>query len=135
MNFTQTLGTAIYNQLTASSDLTTLLGGTYIYYIQAPDNTDPPYIVWNWQSAVDENLTPSRMWNGIVNVRAFCASPSQAGSADSYVDTQLNGAALSVSGWTNFYSSREFFFSDVVDEPNTVKTYVIGGFYRIRIGS
>ena len=134
MNFKQTLGTAVYNTMANSSALTTLLGGTAIYKNIAPDNVSGDYVVWNFQSAVDQSLTPSRMWNTIINIRAFTATETNGGSADALIDGLFNGQALSVGGWSNFWTSRELYFDDVLVEPNKQKTVVTGGFYRIRMG-
>lgn len=134
MNFKSLLDTAIFQKLSGSSSLTTALGGTAIYKNQAPDDKPLPYVIWSWQSAVDENATPSRMWNSIINVRCFAASPTQAGSVDAIVDELFTGTAFSVSGWTNFWTAREMYFDNTINEPNGQKTEVVGGLYRIRIG-
>lgn len=41
---------AIYTALAANPTLTGLLGGTAIYRAVAPENTDPPYVVFQTQS-------------------------------------------------------------------------------------
>jgi hypothetical protein len=133
MNFFGTLNTTIYNTLSGTA-LTSALGGTAIYYLQAPDDAAMPYVVWNWQSSVDDNMTPSRMKNSIVNVRSFASRPAQSGTIEAIIDGYLHGQTLSVSGWSNFWTAKELDFSDVITEPNGEKTYVSGGLYRIRIG-
>lgn len=134
MNFFDTMNKAVYGVLTGSTALISALGGTAVYYLQAKDDAALPYVVWNWQSSIDENITPSRMWNNIINVRCFCSSASQAGSVDAHIDGLLSGATLSVTGWSNFFTVRELAFSDVITEPSREKTWVSGGLYRIRIG-
>jgi hypothetical protein len=137
MNFMNLLNTAISTKMENSATLITELGGTAIYYLQAPDNTPLPYVVWNWQGAVDENLTPSRMFNNIANIRVFAdfsANPQQAGNIDAIIDDLFRGATLSVTGWSNFWTSREFVFGEVSTEINGEKIEVVGGLYRIRIG-
>lgn len=134
MNFKSVMDGAIFSKLSGSASLLTALGGTAIYKNQAPDNKPLPYVIWNWQSAVDQNMTPSRMWNTIVNVRCFAATPSQAGTIDAIVDGLFTGTAFSVSGWTNFWTARELYFDNTIIEPNSQKTEVVGGLYRIRIG-
>lgn len=134
MNVLGSFNSAIDTLLTGSSTLVSQLGGTAIYYIDAPDNKDLPYVVWNWQSLMDENQTPSRMFNAIINVRVFSASKTQAGTIDGTIDELLNGHTVSVSGNTNFFTARIDAFGDVDKEPNGVKTYIAGGLYRIRTG-
>lgn len=134
MNFKSLMDTAVFSKLSGSSALVTALGGTVIYKNQAPDNQPLPYVVWNWQSAVDENQTPSRMWNTILNVRCFAASATQAGSVDAIIDELFTGTAFSVSGFTNFWTAREMEFDNTITEPDKSRTEVVGGLYRIRIG-
>ena len=40
------LNTGIYSTLSGGTALTTALGGTAIYYQQAPDEAALPYVVW-----------------------------------------------------------------------------------------
>lgn len=134
MNYFSLMNGAVFSKLSGSTALTTALGGTAIYYQLAPDDKPLPYVVWNWQSVVDENLTPSRMTNAILNVRAYASTPTQAGSVDAIIDGLFSGTAFTVTGWTNFWTAREDFFSDASVLPNQEKVYGTGGFYRIRLG-
>lgn len=134
MNVFSLKDSAVNTKLTGSTVLTTALGGTAIFAIQAPDGQAKPYVVWNWQSNVQENLTPSRMWNDILNVRVFTASKAQGGSIDGIIDGLLEGSAFTITGWTNFWTAREDAFQDVITEPNGQETFVTGGLYRVRIG-
>lgn len=134
MNFKSLMDSAVFSKLSGSTALVNALGGTAIYKNQAPDNPAMPYVVWSWQSAVDENLTPSRMWNTILNIRCYAASASQAGSVDGIIDGLFTGAAFAVTGWTNFWTARELEFDNTINEPNGARTEVVGGLYRIRIG-
>ena len=129
MNFWQAMNTAVYSTLGSA-----LGSGTPVYYQQAKDNAGVPYVVFNWQSAIDENATPSRMWNTLVNVRSFASYPAQSGSIDALIDGALVGKTINVTGWTNFWTSRTLAFSDVETLPNGEKSWVSGGLYRIRIG-
>jgi hypothetical protein len=60
MNFKSLMDTAVFSKLSGSTALVTALGGTAVYKNQAPDNQPLPYVIWNWQSAVDENMTLQR---------------------------------------------------------------------------
>jgi hypothetical protein len=134
MNFKSVMDTAVYSKLGSSSALVTALGGSAFYKNQAPDGKALPYVVWNWQSAVDENQTPSRMWNTIINIRCFAASATQAGSVDAIIDELFTGTAFTVTGFTNFWTAREMEFDNTIIEPDKSRTEVVGGLYRIRIG-
>lgn len=127
--------TGVFNKLSGSSSLITQLGGTAIYYQVAPDDQAVPYIVFNWQSFMDENQTPSKMFNNILNVRVFADDPAEADTIIGTVDSLIDGHTLTISGQTNFFSVRTFTFGDMEAEPNGVKTFVAGGLYRIRTGS
>ena len=125
---------AINDLFTGSTALTSQLGGTVIFRNDAPDNQPLPYVVWNWQSFIDENITPSKMFNNILNVRAFSATKAQADTIYGLIDDLLDGHTITITGWTNFYTVRTMPFEDVNIEPNGVKTNVAGGLYRIRAG-
>lgn len=51
---------AIYNALAGNSALVTALGGTAIYQWLAPQNQDPPYVVYNKQAG-----TPRHTLSGL----------------------------------------------------------------------
>ena len=127
--------TGVFNALKGSSTLITALGGTAIYYQFAPDDQSLPYVIFNWQSFMDENQTPSKMFNNILNVRVFADDPAEADTIVGAVDDAFDGHTLSVSGQTNFFTVRTMTFGDVETEPNGVKTHIAGGLYRIRTGS
>ena len=129
------LNQAIYTKLNSATALTSLLAGTTsVYHIQAPDNATLPYVVFNVQAGGDENQTPSRMKNLIVYARAYSASSAlQAGSIDSQIDTLLHAGTISVSGWSNFWLSRELDLELVDNLPSGEKVWMSGGYYRIRL--
>ena len=59
----------IYSKLSANSTLTTLLGGTAIYYQQAPDNQALPFVVYSLQAGGPDNINPSDLRNQVYFVR------------------------------------------------------------------
>lgn len=126
--------TGVFGALSGSSSLITALGGTAIYYQIAPDKQSYPYVIFNWQSFMDENQTPSKMFNNILNVRVFASNPSEADTIIGTIDNLFDGHTLSVSGQTNFFSVRTMTFGDVFTDPSGIKTHVAGGLYRIRTG-
>ncbi|MFA5376891.1 MAG: DUF3168 domain-containing protein [Dehalococcoidia bacterium] len=133
MSVFNALNTGIYSALSGGTALTGALGGTAIYYQQAPDGAALPYVVWNYQGGGDENITQSRMKNLLVYVRGYAASPAQAGTIDAYCDTLLHGKAITVTGWENFWTAREEDISIVENPPDGAPVFSAGGIYRIRL--
>jgi hypothetical protein len=129
------LNKAIYDKLSAGTALTTLLPGTTsIYHLQAPDFAVLPYVVYSVQAGGDENITPSRMKNMVVYVRAYSAvSALAAGSIDTQIDALLHCGSITMSGWTNFWLHRETDVENIDNLPSGEKVWMEGGFYRTRI--
>lgn len=134
MSIFNALNTAVMTTLAAGTALTGTLGGTAIYYGQAPDNTALPYVVFSYQAASDENQTRNRMKNIMLYVRGYSSSDSQAGTIDSQVDALIHGKTLTVTGWTNnFWTAREDDISLVENAPDGSMIYSVGGIYRLRL--
>lgn len=128
------LNSAIYSRLQGTAAITALLAGTTaIYYMQAPEDQDYPYIVWNIQAGGDMNETPRRRKNLVLFVRAYTAGPTgaaQGGSIDAQVDTALHLVPLTVSGWTNIWLARERDIETIENEPSGRQIHTTGGLYR-----
>ena len=133
MSITNALNTGILSTLSGGTALTGALGGTAIYYQQAPDKAALPYVVWNYQGGGDDNLTQSRMKNLLVYVRGYADSPALAGTIDAYCDELLHGKTITVTGWSNFWTAREEDISLVENLPDNTRIYSEGGIYRIRL--
>ena len=133
MSIYNALDTAIYNTLSGGTALTAALGGTAIYYQQAPDGAALPYVVWSYPAGGDDNLTSSRMKSMVAYVRGYADDAAQAGTIDAYCDALLHGKALTVTGWTNFWSAREEDIALVENLPDKTRVYSAGGYYRIRL--
>jgi hypothetical protein len=133
MSVTNALNTAIYNVLSANTALTTLLGGTAVYYQQAPDNAALPYVVFSHQAGQPDNTHGTDNRNQIVYVRGYAGTVATAGSIDLHCGTTLHRRSLSVSGYDNFWTARETEFSLIENEPNGSKIYMAGAFYRVRL--
>ena len=127
------LNTGIYSTLSGGTALTTALGGTAIYYQQAPDEAALPYVVWSYQGGGDDNITPSRMKSLLVYVRGYAATPALAGTIDTYCDALLHGKTITVTGWKNFWTAREEDISLVENPPDGAPIFSAGGIYRIRL--
>lgn len=131
------LNAAIYTRLTGigSSALTSLLASaTSVYYQQAPDDAAFDYVVFSLQGGGDENLTPNRTKNLVLFVRGYSQTgAAKAGQIDAAADALLHGAALTVTGWTNFWIAREDELALVEIDQAGKKTYMSGGLYRCRL--
>ena len=129
------LNTAIFGRLAGGTALISALGGTAIYFQNAPDNKALPYVVYDYVARNDENLTSQRTVNALAFVRAYASTPVQASQIDAEVDTLLNDAPLTVTGATsNFWLRRE----QGLDPPPEIdaagrKIYACGAEYRIRL--
>ena len=137
MSVFNVLNTAIYSQLTtagaAGTALTTALGGSAIYYLQAPDNEPRPFVVWSYQAGGDENATSHRSKNIVLLFRSFADTPEQAGTIDALVDACLHLQAFTVSGWGNFWTARETEVNLVENLTSGEKVFMAGGLYRTRL--
>lgn len=135
MSIHNVLNTALYGTLTASAGLTALLAGTTsAYFEQASDDAELPYVVWSYISAGDDNRTAHRTKQAVVFVRGYNQTgPALAGSIDAQIDAALHGKALNVSGWANFWTAREQDLTAVETDAANVKTWMSGGYYRIRL--
>ena len=127
------LNTGIYTTLSGGTALTGALGGTAIYYQQAPEAAALPYVVWSYQGGGDDNITPSRMKSLLVYVRGYAATPAQAGTIDAYCDALLHGKKITVTGWNNFWTAREEDIAIVENPPDAARIYSAGGIYRVRL--
>ncbi len=130
--------TAVYSLLNGNSTLTDLLAGTTaIYYKQAPDNSPEPLVIFDFQFAGEENLTPTRSRNILLNIRGITTletgGPSLAGTIDAAIAALFVGGSLSVPGWGTFWQVREDDISPPVDTDPAIKQHFTeGALYRIR---
>lgn len=125
----------ISSKLSSNSTLTTLLGGTFIYYQHAPDNQPLPYVVYSLQAGGPDNINPSDLRNQVYFVRGYAANRDLSGSIDAQCSASLHRATVTVSGYTNFWTVRETDFAMPILEPNGNRTYMAGAYYRIRLDS
>lgn len=131
MSIQNAFNTALYSKLTSYSALTSLLSGTAaIYFMQAPDGSTLPYVVWDIVDDPDTNYTANRNVIVLAFIRGYASTPSLAGSIDAQIyNSMMEG--ISVSGWTNFWKAREDGFHLVENEPNGTRSYMAGAHYRL----
>jgi len=127
------LNTSIKNKLSGGTALVTALGGTAIYYGQAPDQAALPYVIWSYQYGAPENITPHEMSVQLAYVRAYAAGAAQAGTIDGLICGLLHKEELSVVGWNNFWLARETEIALPQTDSAGVTTWTAGAFYRVRL--
>lgn len=135
MSIINAINAALYSRLGGGTALTALLSGgsVSIYNLQAPDDATLDYVVYNLQAGGDENLTAHRTKDLTVFVRGYSsAGPAKAGTIDAQADALLHMRPLTISGWGNFWISRENDFANVEIDSANNKTWMAGGYYRIR---
>lgn len=133
MSAVNELNAAMYSKLSAAGSIIAALGGTALYFLQAPDDAHAPYIVWDWNVGRENNDTAHRIKDETVFVRGYAETSDAAGTLDALIDAQLHGGTLSVSGWTNFWLKRTADFSAVDVDPSGRRVYMAGGNYAITI--
>ena len=108
------LGVAIFTKLTGASALTALLtGGTAgVFESVAPEGEDPPYVVFNVQSpstpAYTFGAASVKYEDAIFQVKAITEahSAASAGTIADKIDDALNGATLTITGYTQLLCAR-----------------------------
>lgn len=127
------LNAGLYSKLTGGTALITALGGTAIYYGQAPDDVNLPYVVWNYQYSAPDNMTPRESTTQLVYIRAYAASAAQAGTVDGLICDLLHKGSVTVTGWNNFWIARETEFAFPEVDEAKVTTWTAGAYYRVRM--
>lgn len=128
---------ALYSKLTAGTTVTALLAGTTaIYDGIAPPNAAKPYVVLYDRGGGQQNITPGNLVSKLVEITAFASGATGravAGTIDAAVSALLHQQSLTVSGWSNYWLSRE---QDVVtdeNEPTTTPVFGRGAYYRVEL--
>lgn len=127
------LNAGIYSKLTGGTALITSLGGTAIYYGQAPDDANLPYVVWSYQYSAPDNMTPRESTQQVVYIRAYAGAAAQAGTIDGLICDLLHKGSVTASGWNNFWIARETEFAYPEVDEAKVTTWTAGAYYRVRM--
>ena len=128
------LYTAVYGTLTKNTTLTNMLthgtsaGSLYIYAMQAPDNTSPPYVVFSMESSVAE--TPVGLHNTLVFVRGYSPNLTAAANIQGAIEDAIKNVTMAT--YSNFYTVKDRDISLVENLPNGTKMYAAGGSFRFR---
>src|SRR3990167_843787 len=126
---------AVYAKLTASTAITTPLGGTAIYRQKAPENTDPPFVIYGKQSGV-----PNYTLGGVafedqlymVKTVTLSNSGGVAGTVADAIDDTLQDASLTIAGHTHMYLRRDSDIDYSETGPGGQVYQHRGALYRIK---
>ena len=127
------IAAALYGKLSASTALVGALGGTAIYNTLAPDSATYPRVVFRSLAGGPANINPSDMRELIYSVTTYALDKGQAGTIDAIISPLLHRLALTVSGYTNYWTARETEINNVELPPNGAPVFAVGAQYRIRI--
>ena len=131
-NLRVNLDTAVYTVLNIAAVTNEATGG--VFNQLAPAGTEPPYVIFQAMSKVDEyfSYTGGRSGEAIYMVKAIDRSPwpKAAADIDTQIDSAMQDASQSITGHTLLECRRE---SDVylVEDLDGVVYQHIGGMYRI----
>ena len=130
-NLRVNLDTAIYNTLNVASVTNEATGG--VYNGLAPQGTEPPFVVFQAMSKIDDYFAfTGRGGSAVYLIKAIDRSvwPKAAGDIDTQIDSVMQDASLSITGYGLLMCRRE---SDVylVEDQTGVVYQHIGGLYRI----
>jgi hypothetical protein len=90
-------------------------------------------VVFNLQSGVEENLTPTRSDRMVYLVKGIGRTLYQAGQIADMIDDLLHDKTLTVSGFANFWTARETILRYQEIDPTGQVIGHAGGQYAIRI--
>ena len=128
------INAAIYSKLSAATALTTMLGGTAIYHMQALDNASLPYVVFSHAAGGADNQTPKERENVIEFIRAYSEnSAAEAGSINAQIRTLMHKQSITVAGYANFWCQKEAHLENIDNPPSGEKVWMQGDYYRIRL--
>lgn len=123
----------LYTKLTGNSNLTTELGGSYVYNPDAPQGQARPYVIAVHSGGGHLNITPSDIQHHRYLVKAVADEPKRAGTIDGLIVSALHQQTLTVAGYTNYatWAEDEVQYTEVARDDTII--YHRGHYYRIRI--
>tara|TARA_Y100000310_G_scaffold293809_1_gene323720 strand:+ start:1952 stop:2365 length:414 start_codon:yes stop_codon:yes gene_type:complete len=130
-NFRRSVEPALITALGIEAVIDVAPGG--VWNGVAPQGTKPPWVVFQFVSNnYEERAFATRMNNGIWLVKVVDQSPwpLAALDVDTQIDSALEDATLTISGFTQVLCRRESDFS-MVEREGGVLFQHIGGHYRI----
>ncbi len=131
-NFRLNADKAVFDTLNVQAMLNLAIGG--VYNAQAPQQVKPPFVVFQMLSKEDENSFNGRYANALYMVKAVSKSPwpKEAMDVDTQIDTLMEDATLTITGYTALHCRRERDLA-LVEEVDAGETYQhVGGIYRVK---
>ena len=129
-NARQEIDKAVLAKLNTATVLTTAKGG--VFNTLAPKGALSPFVVFQAMSKIDEHSFNGRFANAVYMVKAVSRSqsPKEAQDVDTVIDSTMEDASLSITGFTPLLCRRE---SDLylVEPDGSDLWHHIGGLYRI----
>jgi len=121
---------AVYDTLNVASVLDLATGG--VYNELAPRNINAPYVIFQAMSKVDEHTFNGRFANALYMVKAVSKQPwpKEALDIDTQIDSVMEDATLTVTGYTHLLCRREEDIYLAEDDAGIIWHHV-GGIYRI----
>tara|TARA_Y100000310_G_scaffold126272_3_gene125052 strand:+ start:9152 stop:9562 length:411 start_codon:yes stop_codon:yes gene_type:complete len=129
-NFRLNADKAIFDVLNVEALHDLAAGG--VFNTIAPQGTALPFVVYQFISKVDTHSFDGRYADSMYLVKAIADSPwpKPAEDIDTQIDTLMEDAALSITGFNLLYCRRESDFWFPEDRSGKTLTHV-GGTYRI----
>ena len=130
-NLRVNLDTAIFSTLNVASVTNEATGG--VFNSVAPQGAEPPFVVFQAMSKTDDYFAyTGRGAEAVYMVKAIAQSPwpKSAGDIDTQVDSVMQDASLSITGFSLLSCRREEDIYLVEDQEGVIYQHV-GGLYRI----
>ena len=130
-NLRVNLDTAIFSTLNVASVTNEATGG--VFNSVAPQGAEPPFVVFQAMSKTDDYFAyTGRGAEAVDMVKAIDQSPwpKSAGDIDTQVDSVMQDASLSITGFSLLSCRREEDIYLVEDQEGVIYQHV-GGLYRI----
>lgn len=129
-NLRVNLDKAVYDKLNVTAVTNVATGG--VFNTLAPQGTAPPYVLFQAMTKMDEHSFNGRFGNALYMVKAVSRSPwpKEALDIDTQIDTALEDASLSITGYTALLCRRESDIYLTEDAGGVIWTHS-GGLYRI----
>jgi len=128
----QIVDDGVYDELAASGDLITALGGTAIYNQIAPIDTEYPYVVYGLNGGSEDNETQVDSFNYTYFVRVVSDNALEAVQTAGTVRDVLHKCELALAGSWGTYSVQHTAPISYMEMVDNVPIYHSGGLYRIR---
>lgn len=130
-NLRPNLDAALFAVLNVESLIAVAPGG--VFNQLAPEGTTPPYVIFQHASKADDYFAfTKRGAEAVYIVKAVSRSPwpKEASTIDTQIDTLLQDATLTITGYSRLYCRRESDF-DLRENSDGEIYQHIGGLYRV----